>query len=320
MLEPTHYVYPGLIRMKKSVLTTLCSAAMLVGFQAPGLAQVDETIKSGSELNAISQATTLMIIGVSENAQSHGSGSLIAKDGDTCVGVTNAHVVVHDLEFVVRTADQELHPVESIQVFRNEDLALVSFECEEDYQTIPLATYQLSPGQEVYLSGWPADSTPDGSYVRQFTSGSISTILDNPVQGYQVGYTNVTNSGMSGGQVIDQAGRLVAIHGLGALEDPRRIADSLGVDESTAAALADKTGFNYGIPVTTFLARASQAGLNYPFEVVFSTPQGTAPQEDYVYEPDADDQISYDSMLDNINSTLDTINQGIGTVCRLFGC
>lgn len=307
--------------MKKSVLTTLCSAAILVGFQTPGFAQVDETIKSGPEINAISQATTLLIVGVGEDgSRGNGSGSLIAKDGNTCVGVTNAHVVVGDFKFAVRTSDQEIHPVTNIQVFRNEDLALITFECEGDYQTIPLATYQLSPGQEVYLSGWPADSTPDGSYVRQFTSGSISTILDNPVHGYQVGYTNVTNSGMSGGQVLDQAGRLVAIHGVGAIEDPRRIAARLGVDESTAAGLADKTGFNYGIPVTTFLARASQAGLNYPFEVVFSTPQGTAPQGDYVYEPDADDRISYDSMLDNINSTLDTINEGLGTVCRIFGC
>jgi len=267
--------------MNKSIVGVLCSTVVLVGLQASSHAQIDETIKSGPELNAISQATTLLIM---NSSGGHGSGSLIAKEGNTCVGVTNAHVVVsesgQDLQFAVRTADQEAHPVTNIQVFRNEDLALVTFGCEGDYQTIPLATYQLSPGQEVYLSGWPADSTPDGSYVRQFTSGSISTILDRPVAGYQVGYTNVTNSGMAGGQVLDQAGRLVAIHGVGAIEDPRRIAARLGVDESTAAGLADKTGFNYGIPVTTFLARASQAGLNYPFEVVFSTPQGTAPQGD----------------------------------------
>jgi len=307
--------------MEKNFAGVLCSPVVLVGLQASSHAQIDETIKSGPELNAISQATTLLIM---NSSGGHGSGSLIAKEGNTCVGVTNAHVVVsesgQDLQFAVRTADQEAHPVTNIQVFRNEDLALVTFECEGDYQTIPLATYQLSPGQEVYLSGWPADSTPDGSYVRQFTSGSISTILDRPVAGYQVGYTNVTNSGMSGGQVLDQAGRLVAIHGVGAIEDPRRIAARLGVDESTAAGLADKTGFNYGIPVTTFLARASQAGLNYPFEVVFSTPQGTAPQGDYVYEPDADDRVSYDSMLDSVNSTLNTINQGVNTVCRIFGC
>ncbi|MEM1279821.1 MAG: serine protease [Cyanobacteria bacterium P01_H01_bin.152] len=307
--------------MTKAVFTALCSAAVLAGLQAPGLTQVDETIKSGPEINAISQATTLLI---ANDAGGHGSGSLIAKDGDTCVGVTNAHVVVsnsgQDLQFVVRTADREFHAVTDIQVFRNEDLALVEFECKGDYQTIPLATYQLSPGQEVYLSGWPAESTPDGSYVRQFTSGSISTILDTPLNGYQVGYTNVTNSGMSGGQVLDQAGRLVAIHGLGAIEDPRRIAARLGVDESTAAGLADKTGFNYGIPVTTFLARASQAGFNYPFEVVFSTPQGAAPQGDYVYEPGSGDRVSYDNMLDNVNNTLDTINEGIGTVCRIFRC
>ncbi|WP_346293799.1 serine protease [Sphaerothrix gracilis] len=292
--------------MRKATFAALVSASALAGLQLPGLAQVDETIKSGPEINQISQETTLLIIGVEGNNRAHGSGSLIAKEGDRCVGVTNAHVVAfedsRDFEFAVRTADREIHPVSEIRAFTQEDLALVVFECEQDYEPIPLATYQLSPGQDVYLSGWPADSTPDGSYVRQFTSGSISTLLDRPVSGYQVGYTNVTNSGMSGGQVLDAAGRLVAIHGVGAIQDARGIAARLNVSESVASELADKTGFNYGIPVTTFLARASQSGLNYPFNIVYSAPQnpanGPVAQGDYTYQPDASRANAYSKIGD----------------------
>lgn len=318
--------------MNKPILLTIASASLLTILQLPCSAQVDEAIKSGPEINEISQSTTLLIAAVSGNRiLGNGSGSLIAKDGDTCVGVTNAHVADvgqdQDVGFFVRTADQEIHPVTDVSSFTQEDLALVTFECTQDYEPISLATYQLSPGQEVYLSGWPSDSSPDAEtydYVRQFTSGSISTVLDTPFLGYRVGYTNVTNRGMSGGQVLDGAGRLVAIHGLGAREDPRQIAARLGISESTAAEFADKTGFNYGIPVATFLARASQAGFSYPFNVVYSMPQapadGVVAQSDYVYEPDESDQVDFDNVLDNADRLLDTIDTGAGVVCRFLGC
>ncbi|MEO1635080.1 MAG: serine protease [Cyanobacteria bacterium J06631_9] len=179
----------ALSTLKKVALTTLGSAATLTYLSLPGLAQVDETIKTGAEVNEISQSTTLLILATTGDGQiaGNGSGSLIAKEGNTCVGVTNRHVIdgANEFRYVVRTADREIHPVKEIRAFNQEDLAIVTFECQQNYTPVPLATYQLSPGQEVYLSGWPADSTPDGSYARHFTSGSISTILDSPVAGYQ---------------------------------------------------------------------------------------------------------------------------------------
>lgn len=314
--------------LKKVALVALSAVATVAYLSPPSFSQVDETIKTGAEINEISQATTLLILATTNDGQiaGNGSGSLIAKDGNVCVGVTNRHVVegANEFLYVVRTADREVHPVIDIRAFTQEDLAIVTFECQQNYTPIPLATYQLSPGQEVYLSGWPADSTPDGSYARHFTSGSISTILDSPVVGYQVGYTNVTNSGMSGGQVLDAAGRLVSIHGVGARQDSARLAAQLGVEQSVASALADKTGFNYGIPVTTFLARASQAGFNYPFNVVYSAPQvpasGPVTQGDYTYEPDSSDQVNLEETLNNVDSIFNTIDRGANTVCRFFGC
>lgn len=313
--------------MKTSHVIALVSTAVLTSLPFPGFAQVDETIKSGPEINEISQSTTLLILAVSgDRILGNGSGSLIAKEGNTCVGVTNAHVVDvgnQNAEFAIRTADRAIHKVEDVVAFTQEDLALVTFTCEQNYEPIPLATYQLSPGQEVYLSGWPADASPDGGFVRQFTSGSISTLLDRPFWGYQVGYTNVTNRGMSGGQVLDAAGRLVAIHGLGAREDAQQIATRLNVDASVAAEFADKTGFNYGIPVTTLLARASQAGFNYPFNVVYSAPQASTngvAQGGYTYQPAESDQVNLDNVLGDVNQLLDTLGSGVQTICRLFGC
>jgi len=310
--------------MKQATLPVLFSAALVLTAQLPLQARVSDTVKSGPEINEISQRTTLLIVALDNNRQymGRGSGSLIARDGNTCVGVTNAHVVdAPGAQFVVRTFDQETHQVTNIRPFANEDLAVVTFECQQNYEPITIATYQLSPGQNVYLSGWPGDGSPTGEWVRQFTGGSISTVLDTPWNGYQVGYTNVTRPGMSGGQVLDEAGRLVGIHGIGTIEDARRIAQNLNVPLETAQELAQGTGFNYGIPVTTFLGRASQAGLNYPYDVAFSMPQAPASGAvtrpgDYTYQPDASDRLSFDDMLGNINDLLDTVNR----FCRFLGC
>lgn len=309
--------------MKPAILPALCSGALMLTVQMPLQARVSDTIKSGPEINEISQRTTLLIVGFNNNGQpmGHGSGSLIAKDGNTCVGVTNAHVIdAPGAQFLVRTSDQAMHQVTDVRAFANEDLAVVTFECQGNYEPITIATYQLSPGQTVYLSGWPGDGNPTGGLTRQFTSGTISTLLDRPIEGYQVGYTNVTRSGMSGGQVLDDAGRLVAIHGIGTLEDARVIAQRLNVPVETAQGLAQKTGFNYGIPVATFLGRASQAGLNFPYDVVFSTPQAPASGAvtrpgDYTHQPNASDRVSFDDMLGNVNQLLDTF----GRVRRIFG-
>jgi len=310
-------------------LSAVFATAALVAVAPAALANaVDSTIKPGTQLNAISQRTTLMVLG----QETHGSGSIIARQDDICVGITNAHVVEDGgQQYVVRTYDDVIHPTQRVLPLDGLDLAVLVFRCEGDYQPITLAAYTLEPGQDVYLSGWPQDASPNGDLVRQFTGGAISTILpEGQGGGYQVGYTNVTNSGMSGGQVLDQAGRLVAIHGLGATEDARAVAQRLNVPEEQAAELADTTGFNYGIPVTTLLALAQQAGLDYGFDVAFGAPRppaGGAVADGYVYEPDANDQVNYDDVLADVNSVLQDVNDTLDTVdgiqrtfCRFTGC
>lgn len=297
-------IYQGLTMKLFSQLKNCCQSLVMVGFltvtsQIPAIAQTDAKVKSGVEVNEISRQTTLLF--VSEN--SIGSGSLIAKEGDKCIGVTNRHVVLseegEEEKMIVRTYDDQTYPISNISWFPTEDLALVEFECTQNYEPITIATYQLSPGQPVYLSGWP----PSLDQInRQFTSGSISTILENPDDGYAIGYTNVTRGGMSGGQVLDSAGRLVGIHGIGDLDER-----------------AVKTGFNYGIPVATLLARASQNNLNYPLDIVYSLPQeptdGTivsteAPQSD------PRDKVDVNNLMNDIDRTLETVDK----VCKFLGC
>ena len=327
--------------LDKLGLAILTTVAVFVGAQASAMAQPsgttqsDDMLKSRLDLNNISQRTTLLIIGSEDGHQvgSIGSGSLIAKEGDRCLGVTNAHVVAlpgRDLTFVARTFDNEFHEVADILLFRYEDLALFAFDCEQEYEPIALAAYPLTAGQEVYLSGWPANSTPEGSFVRQFTSGAISAILDRPRHGYQVSYTQVADSVMAGGQVLDEAGRLVAIHGLGATEDPTILTNCHLGAPGVATELAHKTGFNYGIPVTTLLAGAVQRGFDSGLNVAYTAPlpsgkeptisdqQDNAQQDGYL--ADAGDRVNFYDMMDRVERTIDTATSSIDIVCGFWGC
>lgn len=291
-------------------------------------ATTDASVKAGPEINDISRRTTILIAVADQKGKEIvgiGSGSIIAKQGDACFGLTNRHVMApqnnRPAPFVVRTHDNQVHKGINTGLFRNQDLAVVQFECKGNYETVTLATYSLSPGQTVYVSGWPATSAPDGSIVRQFTSGTISTILDQPQDGYQIGYTNVTRSGMSGGQVLDETGRLVGVHGLGIAEQ----AKVQGVN------LDMKTGFNYGIPVSNFMAAAAANGVNLDvmgLKIAYSTPQRgnsstaiaqkTAPTE---YQPSFQDRISdINATISIIDRVLGTFGQGIRIFCGLFRC
>jgi len=84
--------------VSKVASAALLSTLAVVGLTLPTTAQADNTIKSGPEVNEISQATTLLIVGVhsSGNRSSNGSDSLISKVGNECVGLTNRHVIDKD--------------------------------------------------------------------------------------------------------------------------------------------------------------------------------------------------------------------------------
>lgn len=269
---------------------------------------------TGEEVNNIAREVTVLIRG----KEGHGSGAIVAKNGETYYVLTANHVVAADDEFVIVTADKQTHTLDSknITAFNGVDLAVVTFSSDRDYAVGTIAKSDtLSEGKPVFISGWPKPGAT-GQLVRQFTDGRISGFLDQSYQGYQIIYTNVTRAGMSGGPVIDAGGRIVGIHGLGDTEDPE-VLQRQGVDSETARGLASliKPGFNYAIPINTFLQMAPQQGLYLSLQVEDSAaPELGAP---YVASAQTDPR---DEM--NISDVFQTINEGANTirnVCGLFG-
>jgi tetratricopeptide (TPR) repeat protein len=179
-----------------------------------------------------------------------------------------------DTTYSVRTNTGKDYPVKDVKVLQktknDADLALATFVATEDY---PIATLgnsdQMVEGADVFVGGFPAVFGKVGS-ARDFafTTGMVVSRASNAMNGYGLIYDARTITGNSGGPVFDIAGRVVAIHGL---------ADTSAKNKTeTGAVVTQKTGFNAGIPINTFLATNEPIIQNTPM-IKDDTPTGKPP-------------------------------------------
>ncbi|BAY25256.1 hypothetical protein NIES2100_50620 [Calothrix sp. NIES-2100] len=275
---------------------------------------------TGEEVNNIAREVTVLI----KSDNGHGSGVIVAKDSKTYYVLTAYHVVKNQANYNIVTHDKQGYQLDysKVKPLPGVDLAVVEFSSDKDYRTAKLANSEtVSEGKAVFVSGWPRLATvgkeAGGQLIRQFTDGRVSGFLPQSLQGYKMIYTNTTLAGMSGGPVLDAGGRVIGIHGLGDTEDPARLQQE-GLSEEAANSIAGliKPGFNYAIPINTFLSTAPQAGIYLGLQVE-NSPAGElgAP---YVAsaQPDKRDTI------DNINDVLNTVGKAtnvINGVRGLFG-
>jgi serine protease Do len=232
------------------------------------------------EVGAIAKKT---VVRVESSDGSFGSGVII---GRTESGTKNVYTVL-TAGHVVKCGDCQYQIVTPVPIdntsakkrvkidldMRNNfqkmpdiDLATISFESTSTFAigTIGNSEY-ADEGSPVYVAGFPKPGQAIKRIALQFTGGMISSRieegdLDPKVRnnGYDIAYTNITRAGMSGGPVFDAAGRIIAIHGQG---DRNSQNAEAGTKDTEIAAVIDdeKTGFNLGIPMQTFLKLQPQA-------------------------------------------------------------
>jgi S1-C subfamily serine protease len=285
---------------------TAITAALVVA--APNQARA----LSGTQVNDIAREVTVLIRG----DRGHGSGVIVHKSGNTYYVLTAEHVVRNADDYKLVAADKQAYAIDSSKIKRvaGLDLAIVKFTSTKNYTVAKLGTATTNEGQDVFVSGWPSNgavgNATGGELIRQFTSGSISGFLPQPLRGYSMIYTNVTRAGMSGGPVFDTAGRVVGIHGMGDKEDPRTLMES-GLSQEAAVGLAAKIkpGFNYAVPIASFLKSAESAGID-PDVLAIDRSPAPEPGAPYVAskEPDPRDKI------DNIQATLKSVRRVTDTV------
>jgi serine protease Do len=266
---------------------------------------------SGSQVNDIAREVTVLIRG----NQSHGSGVIIQKSGSTYYVLTAYHVVKEKDDFKLVAPDKQVYAIDraKIQQIAGADLAVVPFTSTKNYSIAKISSAKMNEGQDVFVSGWPSNGTvgkeAGGELVRQFTSGSISGFLPKSLNGYSTIYTNVTRAGMSGGPLLDTAGRLVGIHGMGDKEDIAQLRAAGASEDAVAIATKLKSGFNYAVPISVFLQKANSVGISTSGLAIDPS---KAPEAGTAYvassTPDPRDKI------DNIKATLQSVRDVRETV------
>jgi WD40 repeat protein len=242
--------------MSKAFLSGLSAA--LIGSSAIVVVQpqiaIPQTVDEQA-IAAIAKESTVVI-----NGQNPGSGVIISRKGNTYYVLTAKHVVATEDEYEIVTSDGTKYPLNysSVKKLPGIDLALVEFTSDKNYPMALLGDSEATTeGATVYISGWPHPGRAITQRIYQITKGSISgRPLESLDNGYDLVYTNITRSGMSGGPIWDTQGRVIGIHGQ---------AEGEQIINPEGNTIAVKSGFNLGIPINTFLKLAFQNGIDLSY-------------------------------------------------------
>lgn len=194
------------------LLLLVCIGSLLIVLSVQTFPQpLSSTQLSEEQLKQIAQAVTVKI--VSQNTW--GSGILMHQQGEMYAVLTNEHVLTPGLEdsYIIETLDRQTYPAQAISTvnFQGNDLALLTFRRSKiTYSVASLGdSSQLKESDEVFASGFSLTSKKF-----RFICGQIKLLLSEPFKGgYQIGYTNPIENGMSGGPLLNRQGQVIGING-----------------------------------------------------------------------------------------------------------
>lgn len=205
--------------------TIALSAIALIPFTSPQIALA----LTADQVKTVAKAVTVRIEG-----PKGGSGVILEKKGNTYYILTNWHVVDQAGDYRVITPDGQSHSVYYTLIRRmpGADLAIVPFSSPQSYPLATLANSPATAGKRVSVAGWPIS----GGSLRQpifIATEGLLTGRQTPWNGYTLVYNNLVRAGMSGGPVLDDGGRLVAINGIVRLEENSDKIVAAGIEINT---------------------------------------------------------------------------------------
>ncbi|WP_242056963.1 MULTISPECIES: serine protease [Oscillatoriales] len=220
---------------------------------------VGEGLGERSDLRHLAQITTVRIL----TGNASGSGAIVQRQGQTYKVLTSWHVVAFSQRYTIITPDGRRYtPTFNPRQLGNNDLAVIQFRSNTNYQVARISTEPTVVGEQVFAAGFPMyqpgtlTTTFDrGIGVFRFTSGAVSLLLPKSLsQGYRLGYTNDIAVGMSGGPIFNSNGLLIGINGRVKNRDP-----DFGVyafedgSEPSPTMLEQMVNSSWGIPISTYL-------------------------------------------------------------------
>lgn len=224
--------------------------------------------KPDNALKDYAQEITVRI----QTDNNQGSGTLIAKQNNQYLVLTNAHVIRGAASLQIQTHNGQTYTAKALEkpFAAKYDLALVTFVSNQAYTLPELGNFTPRKGQSVISAGYAADS-------QQFhlSSNPVQQILEQPLKGgYQLGYPGDIQQGLSGGPIIETTtGELIGINGQSAfpLVDDYKTIDGQVIPPETVQTLRQQS---WGIPLQTVLAQIQPsllAAYGLPQPLVAST-------------------------------------------------
>ncbi|WP_017719032.1 S1 family peptidase [Kamptonema formosum] len=226
-----------------------------------------KTTASAQQLAKLAQSITVKVL----SGHSNGSGILIQRQAQVYTVLTNEHVLTLGAPYRIQTPDGRSYEAEVLKTvsFKGNDLALLQFSSAENYTLASLGSLSsVAVGEPVVAAGFPFGASASGGSGFVVTAGQISLLPEKAIpRGYQIGYTNDIQKGMSGGPVLNSKGQVVGVNGMHAYPlwgDPYVFADGSKPCQATREVMSRSS---WAIPVGTFMRLAANLGLpplNYP--------------------------------------------------------
>lgn len=192
-----------------------------------------------------------------------GSGIIIQRQDRVYTVITNDHVLQSGETYRIQTPDGKIHSATRFlpTQFAGKDLAMLQFTSTKSDYTIGIlgSSAMVKEGDKVYAAGFPAEVKKSDRAGWKFTTGRVSLIPEKSLEdGYQLGYDNQIEKGMSGGPVLNLAGEVVAVNGMHAYPlwgDPYVFQDGSKPCEPMRELMVRSS---WGIPIEKFLESAPQ--------------------------------------------------------------
>lgn len=260
---------------------------------------------SSAQLRQIVQGITVRVL----TGDNQSSGTLIARKGQTYTVLTNAHVVEGNQSIRIQTPDGKVYsavlkPLR--QPSNQQDIAMLEFKSPAAYKIAPLGTAKTNlENQAVLAAGFPFDRK---ELVTNY--GTVSMVSTKPlVGGYQIGFTNPTYQGMSGGPLLNSEGALIGILGQGShaiLNDNYAYEDGSQPDPQTLQKIRQAS---FAVPITTVLQLAPQiAAAHSP-----SGKEETLPSQPLAQSPYTGIVGQVDQVAQRVSVRIDSQRNGNGS-------
>ncbi len=256
--------------LQHSFLTSGLILLLLAGCQRRLFDNIVSATKTQS-FNDIIQETKNSVVLISYgDKKGHGTGFFVKLEGQ-CSVLTAAHVVRSSQQIKIRPhVDQKWFSTSNIQEISGKDLAVISFSVDGEencpYTAIKLNnSHPIKLFDTVLMVGYPTREG-EARLVLQSSKGEVSNIEDPPLpEGYAISYDMTTVGGMSGAPLINQWGKVVAVHGKTDVEIvslARSQQSSLSIEQKTKIDEISRRSqrinhFKWGIPIETYLAHES---------------------------------------------------------------